>query len=283
MTNYLLLCLAATLFGFQVFATSAYANTEDGGLRSVARFTAMSSFVSTVCCFAVNGFKFEFTVGSFALALCGAAVLILGQLCSIKALTGINMSVYSTFLAIGGMILPFVVGVTLFGETLTAGRLACCVIVTVVTLLQCKPGSIGKMTVILSLAVFVLNGMNGVLATTHQHTDFPKTSGNSYNLLLYAAVCAVSVAYLLFAPKKGSSFKPKTAVPALAYGVLNGLGNLILLKTIIKVPASVQYPIITGGIMVVSTVISAARHEKLKPFDVIGTLIAFGALFLMMI
>ena len=76
MINYLLLCLAATLFGFQVFATSAYANADGGGLRSVARFTAMSSFVSTLCCFAVNGFKLEFTIGSFALALCGAAAIL---------------------------------------------------------------------------------------------------------------------------------------------------------------------------------------------------------------
>jgi multidrug transporter EmrE-like cation transporter len=47
------------------------------------------------------------------------------------------------------------------------------------------------------------------------------------------------------------------------YAVCNGIGNLFCQIALTTLPASVQYPIITGGVMVFSTLISLARQEPI--------------------
>ncbi len=61
------------------------------------------------------------------------------------------------------------------------------------------------------------------------------------------------------------------------YGVFNGVGNLFLLIALGSLPASVQYPLVTGGVMVFSAIISTIRREKLTTRDYIATAIAFLA------
>ena len=65
------------------------------------------------------------------------------------------------------------------------------------------------------------------------------------------------------------------------YGIFNGVGNWFLLLSLIHLPASVQYPLVTGGVMVFSTIISAIRKEKLTKSDYIAAGISFVASVLM--
>ena len=67
------------------------------------------------------------------------------------------------------------------------------------------------------------------------------------------------------------------------FGIFCGVGNLLLLIALKYVNASVQYPIVTGGTMIMSTVICLLRKEKLTKRDVVATLLAFTATILIIL
>ena len=48
----------------------------------------------------------------------------------------------------------------------------------------------------------------------------------------------------------------------LGYGILNKIGNFLLLIALAHLPASVQYPMVTGGVMICSTVICFFTRQK---------------------
>ena len=59
--------------------------------------------------------------------------------------------------------------------------------------------------------------------------------------------------------------------------VLNSVANLLLLIALLNLTASVQYPIVTGGVIVFSLIIDIVRKAKLKKREIIASLIAFAA------
>jgi len=65
------------------------------------------------------------------------------------------------------------------------------------------------------------------------------------------------------------------------YSAFNSIGNLLLLIALTKLPASVQYPIVTGGTIVFATVIDLLRKEKVSKREIFATFTAFGASVLM--
>jgi drug/metabolite transporter (DMT)-like permease len=66
------------------------------------------------------------------------------------------------------------------------------------------------------------------------------------------------------------------------YAACSGIGNLLCLIALTSLDASVQYPIITGGVMVFSTVISIIRKEKPSARTLISAAIAFISTVLIM-
>jgi drug/metabolite transporter (DMT)-like permease len=64
-------------------------------------------------------------------------------------------------------------------------------------------------------------------------------------------------------------------------GSLNKLGNFILLIALSHVDSSVQYPMVTGGIIIVSTIISYFGDKKPNKKELLSVAAAFlGLLFL---
>ena len=64
--------------------------------------------------------------------------------------------------------------------------------------------------------------------------------------------------------------------------IVNSVANLLLLITLLKLPASVQYPIVTGGTIVFSTIIVIIKNENLTKREVCAACIAFLASIFMM-
>ena len=54
------------------------------------------------------------------------------------------------------------------------------------------------------------------------------------------------------------------------YSVLKSVGNLLLLIALIYLPASVQYPVVTGGVIIISTLIVIIRKEKITKRELLA-------------
>jgi drug/metabolite transporter (DMT)-like permease len=57
--------------------------------------------------------------------------------------------------------------------------------------------------------------------------------------------------------------------------VINRVANLLLVFALVYVDSSVQYPMVTGGTMIVSTLISCFGEKKPKRKEAMGVGLAF--------
>ena len=279
---YFLVIISTVLFSLQFLFNQRFQQTYGTGMKATQIFSLYKSLVIILMMLLISGFKVQFSWFSLGMATIYAVSSIAMGYYSLKAFAVANLSVYSVFSMLGGMILPFFLGVLFYdeGDNLVF-KIICCALIVVAVLLNIKSGKQNKKALFYYFAVFVLNGMAGVISKIHQSsTSLSPVDSTSFMLLTAAVSVVISAAWLLIAYREIPLIKGKNILFVTGYGVFNGLGNLFLLIALSGengLPASVQYPLVTGGVMVCSTVISTIRKEKLTVREYIATAIALLA------
>ncbi|MBO5359214.1 MAG: EamA family transporter [Clostridia bacterium] len=281
MFDYALVFSATILFALQFLFNQKFEKVRGSDVKSALEFTLYKNIIIVIMMLFISGFKIIFTPFSIALSVVYAAACILMTYFSMKAFAVANLSVYSVFSMLGGMLLPFLLGVGFYDEKLTVFKIICCVLIVVSVLLNIKSGKQSKKAFLYYMAVFVLNGGVGVISKIHQSSSYAHTDSTGFMFISSLAGIIISAAWLLIQYKKIPIIKGKSLLYASGYGIFNGMGNWFLLISLVNLPASVQYPLVTGGVMVFSTIISAVRKEKLTKTDYISAAISFVASVLM--
>lgn len=278
---YFLVIISTVLFSLQFLFNQRFQQTYGTGMKATQIFSLYKSLVIILMMLLISGFKVQFSWFSLGMATIYAVSSIAMGYYSLKAFAVANLSVYSVFSMLGGMILPFFLGVLLFDEgDKLVFKIICCVLIVVAVLLNIKSGKQDKKALFYYFAVFVLNGMSGVISKLHQSSGLSPVDSTSFMLWSAVVTVVISAAWLLIAYKGIPLVKGKNILFVTGYGVFNGLGNLFLLIALSGengLPASVQYPLVTGGVMVCSTIISTIRKEKLTVREYIATFIALLA------
>ncbi len=281
MLYYGVLLAAVTMFSFQFLFNGIFEKEYGNSLRAMFVFSAGSSLVGFVILFIINGFKFEFTWFSLLMAFFAALDSIGYTYFSLKALGRINLSLYSMFSMLGGMILPSVVGILFYNEELTVGKGICYALLMLSLLLSSKKGE-KKSGYFYYMGVFVLNGMSGVLSTIFQNAPYEKTSAAGYSMLISLLALVICLLFLPFVKGSTEKLTKKALVSMGGYGVLCRVGNYLLLIALAHLPASAQYPFVTGGVMIISTIISLFTKNKPSKREITGVAISFAALIILM-
>lgn len=269
------------MFSFQFLFNGIFEKEYGNGLRAMFVFSAGSSLVGFIILFIINGFRFEFTWFSMLMAFFAALDSIGYTYFSLKALGRINLSLYSMFAMLGGMILPSVVGILFYGEDLTAGKGICYALIVLSLVLSSGKGG-NKSGYVYYMGVFILNGMSGVLSTIFQNAPYEKTSAAGYSMLIALTALVICLAFMPFIKGEEKRLTKKAVLSMGGYGVLCRVGNYLLLIALAHLPASAQYPFVTGGVMIISTVISFFTKNKPSKREIIGVAIAFAALLILM-
>ena len=268
---------AVIMFGLQFFFNQKYESETGNGRKASMMFILLSNAVGLLILLAVNGFKMEYTNFTFVFALFASVNMLLYNICSMKALGKINLSLYSLFSMLGGMVLPFCAGVFFFDEEFTWGKAICLVTVIAALLLSVRKGEKQKGT-IYYIGIFVFNGMSGVISKFFQALPYEKTSEAAYSV--WSAMLTVIFAgiALLFMRNDSVKISLKSVCWSSGYGVLNKIGNLLLLIALVHLPASVQYPMVTGGVMIVSTLLSYFTPKKPGIREIISVVLSFSGI-----
>lgn len=274
---YGLIVIAAVLFSLQFFCQQRYEETNGTSMNAALAFSLYKGLVVIVMMLCLNKFRLQFSVFSFALSGVYALCYILMVYYSLKAFYVANLSVYSVFTMLGGMMLPFLVGTLFYDEEISAFKILCCVLIVISVLLNIRKGGGSKKAFLYYMMVFFLNGMVGVISKVHQNSEIMHTDSTSF--MFYSGIFTVIICsiWMLAKGEKIPLLKGKSLLYSAGDGVLNGVGDLLLLIAIAELPASVQYPLVTGGVMVFSTVISMIRREKLVAFEYLAAVIALIA------
>lgn len=271
---YGIIMIAVLMFSMQFLFNQRFQKEYGSGLKSLLTFFLGYNVAGLLVLLIINGFRVEFTPFTLLLAFLWSINSLVLSFCSFKAFEKVNLSVYSLFSQLGGMMLPFFAGVLLFDEKLTAGSVICFVLVLISLLFTIKRGN-GGAYLIYYAGIFVLNGMSGVLSKWFAAAPYEKTSSAGYSILSAAVAAVLAAVVLLFIKGDRLKLSVRGATNMLGYGVLNKIGNFLLLIALAHLPASVQYPMVTGGVMICSTIICFFTHQKPGKREIISLILSF--------
>lgn len=278
MIYYLMLAIAAVLFASQFLFNQKFEEQCGSSFSSSTAFSLYGGIGGFIVIFALNGFKFDFSWFSLVMAVCCAVIGILYTFASVKSFEEVNLSAYSVFAMLGGMLLPSVYGIIFRSEEVTPLKILCYILI-IIALLFTIDFSKKSGKKIYYAAVFVLNGLTGVISVIHQsNTVYAIADSFSYLMMSRAVQALLCLPFCITEYKTMKKITTKKSLCyAFGFAVFCGIGNLLTLISLKYLPASVQYPIITGGVMFISLLISIIRKENITRKNLISTTAAFAA------
>lgn len=271
---YIMVIIADLLFSLQFLFNQQFRKRNGDGIDQTFTFSMYTNGISFLILLILNGFNLQINLTSFIIAFIYAIVILGYSYSGLKSFATANLSVYSIFAMLGGMLLPFAYGVIFNGEDFSLPKAICVLLIGVATALSFEKGGGKGKNFKYYIAVFVLNGLVGVLSAIHQSRNGEAVDSGSFMATVNICAFAMCLVFHLVKNKKVPLLPIKEVGNLACYAGCSGIGNLLCLIALAKLDASVQYPIITGGVMVFSTVISLIRKEKPSARTLISTAIA---------
>lgn len=295
--DYLFLIIAAMLYSLMFLTNRKYQRSNGTGLGKALTFSMYTSAFALVVFLTLtligklsgwsvlSGFRLEFSAFSLLMATLASFVTIGYSIFSIKALGAVNLSLYSIFAMLGGMLLPSLYGLVFSDEELTWGKISCYALIVVALMLTFEKGKKSdKKSIVYCFGVFVLNGLSGVVTSIHREPQFAHMAVSSEDFTMTNRAISVVLCLLAFLLiyKKFPRIKLRDIGNVSGNAVCGGMGNLLQLIALVSLPSSVLFPIITGGTMLFSMIVSFIIKEKPSLKTVIASVIAAASTVLMM-
>lgn len=277
---YIFVSVSALLFSLQFMFNNGYQKQQGSSVNSTLCFSFYTSLIGIPILLLTNKLHFEVSLFSALVAIVYGFANIAMIYCSIKAFQYANLSVYSVFSMIGGMALPFVYGI-LCREELTHIKVMCCVLIILSVLISIDKGKQSAKAFKYYILVFVLNGLFGVISKLHQSATGLCVDSGSFMILTKITSALISVVWLFLMSNRSFAVKPVSLAYCVGYSAFNCIGNLLLLISLLHLPASVQYPMVTGGSIIFAVIIDLIRKEKVTAKEIVAAVIAFAASALM--
>lgn len=259
MLYYILLIVAALGFALSFYCNRNVERLCEKGIDTTILFMGVSQMEAFTVLFVLIKGQLQFTLFTLICLFFQVILLTSFTFLNFKTLGLVNVAKYSLYTMLGGMLIPFAYGIIFAKEPFSLTKVLCLVFITAALVFDAKGSKTRKKELKFLFAVFTVNGLFGVVSTVHQNSPRPHVDTLEYmclQSLIISLCCGVFLTVKLIKNKRLKAVKSKKAyVHMLLYGVVYYGAELILLISIKQVDASVQYPIITGGVMVFSTVL----------------------------
>lgn len=294
MQYYLLLGLSCLLGGVRLGFNKLYVNKYGSNLKSALWFLFLCCGFFFVMMLAIQR-SLAFSAFSVILALIFAVINVACTTFGFATLAIGNVATYNLVLMLGGMLVPFAYGVTLGGEAVTLPKTVCMLLITaalVVGMEKKKEGGKSSRRALLYYALlFALNGMACIVLSVHQTvpTPFGATAVDTTSFTMLYMLFTSVLSLIVFIALRIRDGKPKTPVKrgpdillSAGYGIFYGLANLISAFCLLHIETSAQFPILTGGSVVLAGIVGLFFKEKITPrFLIAASLVIAGTLLLL--
>lgn len=295
--EYLLVSLSALCVGVQFNINKLYTRRTPSNIYATLAFPMLTMGIASLAFFFVNGCSLHFTgfgaVMSVFAAVVNAVTLVVGVLATGRG----RVSVYTTFMMLGGMLLPYLFGLIFLDEALTWGKIVGIVVLIGALMVSIIPSKAERaatqkgantLFVLLCACAFVLNGFNSIIGKVHQTGENAMGTFDFtiFNFALQFVIMALSM-LAVYAVKKIKSCKMQGDAPlqnasdtagkafvlnrksvlvilaiCAAFAIVSGTGALLNLTAAKTMPASISYPFISGGSTVFGTLIAAIMYKE---------------------
>ena len=304
------LALTCIFFSVQFIFSKLYQKNSNGSISASLWMTIFYAIYSIVFFGVQIGFTPEISQSAVLFAILYSVAGIFTSISSIMGMSLGKVSTITTFMLLGGMVLPFIYGVTVLNEAITIPKIIAIaiMIISLIPSLVSKDGSETSggnkkkhfLYILVLIVVFIGNGAISIITSASQKAPDAVTSENYMFIIAVfqiAIALATAVCVALKNKKKdekfvqalfsgvGKSFAFKAIAIAFLcsalYGVCNSLGNVFSLACVnANMDASIQFPVISGSVIVLTALLAwAFFKEKPKAKDWISiTLSVAGVL-----
>jgi len=290
MQNYVYLLVASFLLAADFAVQKIYQKKSGTGIIAGLSFNTVVGLGTAVLFFILNGFTVHIT--SYALIMAGTMSIFafIYTLIGFRILRDGNMAVYSLFLMTGGMVVPYIFGTIFLEEQPTKLNIVGVILILFAVILpNLNIKNVKKTQLILCVAVLLLNGGCSVFSKLGQ-VDFGYGIIGVYDfvcitgIVKFVACGGVLAAYLILRKNKTEKPVKISVIPIMCISfVVGGVSYMLQLIGAATLPASLMFPMVSGGSMIFSTITGMIMFkEKPTKLQVIGVSLCFvGTLFLM--
>ena len=290
---YLLLIAVCVMCTVRSMANRLYINESGSSPISTYRFSALSTLIFSVMMLATMGFQLKFSWFSFALSVFIGCCNVCWIDLAFKVMEEGGISRYTLFLNLGGMVLPFFYGLFFNGDAWTVGKFVCLLLLGGALFVNLEKSENSSFRIKLySLCIFMLNGLSCVALSFHQNNPLgaDAVDGDSFTVLYMLLNTLFGLIILFFLSRKKND-QPKQSRKSMlkalgytaAYGLLYGFGNYLLAVCLLHIDPSYQFPIFTGGTVLLAGFAGLPFGEKLtKRFFVSAALVLVGTMALLL-
>lgn len=313
---YAMLIGASFLFGSQFMVTKAFEKNYGKTIRASLSFSLLYSLFAGVIFFIIklvsSGTVFNLNPFSLCMAFGLSLVNILSSAIGIKTLALGDIAVYSLFLMLGGMIVPFFAGIVFLKESVSACNL---IGVAIMIIALCLPVFFGKKNknaekaqtdgdtkkktsvffYVLCVFLFILNGLSSTLSKFNSVKE-GAALGAEFTFYTYGIQFVISLAAFALTTASGKSdktqneekqpdilFRPVAIGCGAAFGAVNGTAFLMSSVAAEHVVAVAQYPLITGATILFSSLLAFLFYrEKPTALQLVQIVISLAATILFM-
>ena len=313
---YAMLIGASFLFGSQFMVTKAFEKNYGKTVRASLSFSLLYSLFAGVIFFIIklvsSGTVFNLNPFSLCMAFGLSLVNILSSAIGIKTLALGDIAVYSLFLMLGGMIVPFFAGIVFLKESVSVCNL---IGVAIMIIALCLPVCFGKKNknageaqtdgdtkkktsvffYVLCVFLFILNGLSSTLSKFNSVRE-GAALGAEFTFYTYGIQFVISLAAFALTTASGKSdktqneekqpgilFRPVAIGCGAAFGAVNGTAFLMSSVAAEHVVAVAQYPLITGATILFSSLLAFLFYrEKPTALQLVQIVISLAATILFM-
>ncbi|MDY6315503.1 MAG: EamA family transporter [Clostridia bacterium] len=277
--DYILIIISVLLLALNFAATKAYQKDKGSGLAEGIKFNALLGEVTAVLFFAINGFGCKISPFSAVMAAAAAILTAAYTLFGFKIMENGSMALYMIFLMTGGMTVPYIWGLLFLDEPLSLLRTAGLIVIAVSIVISNKEnGKSSTKLILMCTAIFILNGFTSVVSKEHQ-ISASAVPAMDFLILNSAAKAIICTALYLFI-RKGKTTGSKRTKSGITYilaaAAAGGGSYLLQLIGAENLPATVLYPMVTGGTIIFTAAAGRAFFgEKPGKRMIIGIIICF--------
>lgn len=277
--DYFLITLSAVCVAAQFTFNKLYQKNIVKSTGELLLFPLITGVIATLLFLCLNGFSVAYSSFSVILAAAEALILFSSMLCGIFVVKWGRVSVYTVFMMLGGMFLPYLYGVIFLNESIGVFEIVGMIVLIAGLFLSVIPDKNEKtekpkpLFYVFCVAIFCLNGGVSIVSKVHQ-IGAEAVLTQDFMIWLYAFQLALALicflVYLLFFRKKnavaadaegesaaGFTLSKRILLLALGigagYALVSGAGYLLQLNAAKTLPATMLYPFITGGSILFST------------------------------
>lgn len=271
--EYFFIIIATFLFSVQFIFTKKYQLSAGTDIEASFFHKAISPIAFGIILFFYNRCRIEFTWFSFLLALLNAVISNIITIFSIRALYRGSVANYSLYLLGGGMVLPIIYGAVFCGDSFGVWKiLSIILILSAIAVKFDTKEKADKQAFLCFAGLFLLNGAVGVVSSVHQGGIFQTEKVSSVGFMLLTSLLTVVIGWIAVGACRLKKSKDENlrksylrSMPwAMADGICNGVANLLLLIALLRIEPSLQYPMVTGGSIFLSTIFGLIVYKE-KP------------------